>query len=286
MQKLSKIKTLCPLFLMFFVSFSSCKKSASASGEENLAALLPLLNAASSASSCPKSPLPSDILLATTVVSASANVSGFSDSNKAVNGICGAGELVGSLDVYALDITGAGATMILSWGGRTVKNTFGDDFIVYDNSFRISDDTNTYAMDPSVIQVSIDNTNYCGFNPSYTGANVNLMDSWVRFGGLRPVYYNMTTKPYTNEDLFINTGGLFLLGGGDGFDLDNLDAADPNDINCNATLVGQIQTNGFKFLKITSASNVNNPNTGTNFPWPPGSYNGSDIDGVVAREIQ
>lgn len=287
MQKHLNTKTLCLMFLVIFVSSSFCKPSSSASGEENLAALLPLLNAASSSSFCPKSPLPSDIYLATTVVSASANVSGFSDPNKAINGVCGAGELVGSLDVYALDITGPGASIVLSWGGKTVKNVFGDDFIVYDNSFRISDDTNTYAMDPSVIQVSIDGTNYCGFNPSYSGANVNLMDSWTKFGGLRPVYYNMTTKPYTNEDLFINTGGLFLLGGGDGFDLDQIDENDPNDSGCNGTLVINIKTIGFKFIKITSASNVNNPgNPGNKFPWPPGSYNGSDIDGVVAREIQ
>ncbi|TGL15540.1 LIC_13355 family lipoprotein [Leptospira meyeri] len=287
MQKYLNTKTLCLMFFVIFVSISFCKPSPSATAEENLVALLPLLNAASSASSCPKSPLPSDIYLATTVVSASANVSGFSDSNKAINGVCGAGELVGSLDVYALDITGPGASIVLSWGGKTVKNVFGDDFIVYDNSFRISDETNTYAMDPSVIQVSIDGTNYCGFNPSYSGANVNLMDSWTKFGGLRPVYFNMTTKPYSNEDLFINTGGLFLLGGGDGFDLDQLDPADPNDINCNAALVTNIQTNGFKYIKITSASYVDNPgNPGNKFPWPPGSYNGSDIDGVVARDIQ
>lgn len=287
MQKFSKTNKLCHLILVLFVSFSFCKKSPSASGEENLAALLPLLNAATSANVCPKSPLPSDIYIATTVVSSSASIPGFSDPQKAVNGICGAGELVGSLDVYALDITGAGATMILSWGGKTVKNVSDLDFIVYDNSFRISDDSNTYAMDPSVVQVSIDGTNFCGFNPSYSGANVNLIDSWTRFGGLRPVYYNMTTKPYSNEDLFINTGGSFLLGGGDGFDLEDLNETDPNGIGCNLALANNIKASGFKFLKITSASNVNNPgNPGNKFPWPPGSYNGSDIDGVVAREIQ
>ncbi|MCG6140421.1 LIC_13355 family lipoprotein [Leptospira mtsangambouensis] len=287
MQKHLNIKTVCQMFLVIFVSFSFCKPSPSTSGEENLAALLPLLNNASAASVCPKSSLPTDIYLATTVVSANSTISGFSDPTKAINGICGLGEMAGSLDVYALDITGPGATIVLSWGGKTVKNVFGDDFIVYDNSFRISDDTNTYAMDPSVIQVSIDGTNYCGFNPSYSGANVNLMDSWTKFGGLRPVYYNMTTKPYTNEDLFINTGGLFLLGGGDGFDLDQIDENDPNDLGCNGALVTNIKANGFKFIKITSASNVNNPgNPGNKFPWPPGSYNGSDIDGVVAREIQ
>ncbi|MCW7460653.1 LIC_13355 family lipoprotein [Leptospira limi] len=264
-----------------------CKPSQSSSSEEKLAALIPLLGASANASVCPKSTLPSDIFLANTVVSASANVSGFSDPKKAINGVCGAGELVGSLDVYALETTGAGATMVLSWGGRTVKNVpDATDFIIYDNSFRISGDTNTYAMDPSVIQVSRDGSIYCGFNPSYTAGNINLIASWTKFGGLRPVYFNMTTNPLSNEDLFVNTGGSFLLGGGDGFDLDDLDPSDPNDVNCDTTAANDIKTNGFKFVKITSASNVINPATSSNFPWPPGSYNGSDIDGVVARELQ
>ncbi|MCW7491145.1 LIC_13355 family lipoprotein [Leptospira sp. 2 VSF19] len=284
MQLLTRFKISGYLFLWVLAYFSHCKNSSSSG--ENLAALLPLLNLTSDLNFCPKSPLPSEIQIATTVVSASANVSGFSDKNKAINGICGSGDLVGSLDVYALDITGPGASIVLSWGGKTVKNVTGDDFIVYDNSFRISDESNTYAMDPSVIQVSIDNTNFCGFNPSYTGGGVNIMNSWNRFGGLRPVYYNMSTKPFTNLELFTKTNGSFLLGGGDGFDLEDLDPNDPNDTGCDSNLVDTIRASGFKFLKITSAAEVNNPNTGSKFPWPPGSYNGSDIDGVVARELQ
>ncbi|XDD46067.1 LIC_13355 family lipoprotein [Leptospira sp. WS39.C2] len=276
------------LFLFAYLWVFSCKEAAS-SDNESLLALLPLLGASANANLCPKSStLPSDIFLANTVESASANISGFSDSKKAVNGVCGSGELAGSLDVYALDITGAGASLVLSWGGRTVKNVSDSiDFIVYDNSFRISGETNTYAMDPSVIQVSLDGTKYCGFNPSYTAGNINLLTSWQKFGGLRPVYYNMTTNPLSNEDLFSDAGGGFLLGGGDGFDLDDLDPNDQNGISCDATAVSDIQTNGFKFIKITSASAVRNYADGTNkFPWPPGSYNGSDIDGVVARELQ
>ncbi|MCG6146854.1 LIC_13355 family lipoprotein [Leptospira levettii] len=281
-----KTKLLHFLLIVSCLWTFDCKPSPSSS-EETLAALIPLLGASANASLCPKSStLPSDIFLANTVVSASANVSGFSDPKKAINGVCGAGELVGSLDVYALETTGAGATMVLSWGGRIVKNVQDNDFIIYDNSFRISGDTNTYAMDPSVIQVSLDGSKYCGFNPSYTAGNINLIASWTKFGGLRPVYYNMTTNPLSNEDLFSDVGNGFLLGGGDGFDLDNLDPNDPNDVNCDTTTANDIKTNGFKFVKITSASNVINPATSTNFPWPPGSYNGSDIDGVVARELQ
>nr|WP_244934872.1 LIC_13355 family lipoprotein [Leptospira jelokensis] len=251
-------------------------------------ALLPILGSSANATLCPKSSsLPTDLFFANTVVSAQASISGFSDPSKAINGVCGAGELAGSLDVYALEKTGVGATMILSWGGKTVKNVADDDFIVFDNSFRISDDSNTYAMDPSVIQVSLDGTTYCGFNPSYTAGNINLISSWTRFGGLRPVYLNMTTNLLSNEDLFIEKGSRFFLGGGDAFNLDDLDENDPNDVSCDAAAVTNIQSTGFKFIKITSASAVRNYADGTNnFPWPPGSYNGSDIDGVVAREVQ
>ncbi|TGL17478.1 LIC_13355 family lipoprotein [Leptospira yanagawae] len=265
----------------------SCKES-SPSSNESLLALLPILGSSANATLCPKSStLPPDIFLANTVVSASANISGFSDPTKAINGVCGVGELAGSLDVYALEKTGVGATMVLSWGGKTVKNVADDDFIVYDNSFRISDDSNTYAMDPSVIQVSLDGTKYCGFNPSYTAGNINLISSWTRFGGLRPVYFNMTTNLLTNEDLFIEKGSRFFLGGGDAFNLDDLDENDPNDVSCDTAAVTDIKANGFKYIKITSASAVDNPNTpGQKFPWPPGSFNGSDIDGVVAREVQ
>lgn len=283
-----KSKRIFSHFLFVCMWVFSCKETGSSSNEA-LLALVPLLGASANTTLCPKSStLPSDIFLANTVESATANISGFSDSKKAINGVCGAGELAGSLDVYALDITGAGASMILSWGGKTVKNVADDDFIVYDNSFRISSDTNTYAMDPSVVQVSFDGNKFCGFNPSYTGnsGTINQMASWARFGGLRPVKYNMTTNPLSNEELFINTGG-FLLGGGDGFDLNDLDASDPNDVSCEPADVTNIKTNGFKFIKITSASAVRNYADGTNnFPWPPGSYNGSDIDGVVAREVQ
>lgn len=277
-------------FCFIFLWFVSCKPSASSS-DETLAALIPLLgSSAATANLCPKSAPPSDIFLANTIVSASSSISGFSDPTKAINGVCGAGELAGSLDVYALEKTGAGASMILSWGGRIVKNVADYDFIIYDNSFRISSDTNTYAMDPSVVQVSFDGNKFCGFNPSYTGnsGTINQMASWTKFGGLRSVYYNMTTNPLSNEDLFLDprTDG-FLIGGGDGFDLDDLNASDPNDVSCEPADVTYIQTNGFKFIKITSASAVDNPSTpGSKFPWPPGSYNGSDVDGVVARELQ
>ncbi|MCW7479519.1 LIC_13355 family lipoprotein [Leptospira kanakyensis] len=248
---------------------------------------LPLTNS-SSVGPCPPTTLPTTIPIATTVVSANSTVSGFNDSSKAVNGICGGGEFSGSLDVYALNLTGAGATMILSWAGKTVKNVAGVDFVVYENPFKVSETSDRYAFDPMVVQVSFDGTNYCGFdlsgfNPSV--ADSNKISSWPGFGGLRPVLYNMATKPLTLNELFTSTGSGFLLGGGDGFNLDDLIVGGPG-ANCDSTARSYIQTNGFKFIKMISASAVTNPNTSAGYVYPHSYNNGPDIDGVVAKSVE
>ncbi|TGL51295.1 LIC_13355 family lipoprotein [Leptospira kemamanensis] len=242
----------------------------------------------SSVSPCPPTSLPTEIPIANTVVSANSNVSGFSNSTKAINGICGGGEFSGSLDVYALNLTGAGATLILSWGGKTVKNVTGIDFIVYENPFRVSEASDRYAFDPMVVHVSFNGTEYCGFdlsgfNPSVSDSN--KISSWPGFAGLRPVIYNMATKPFTLDELFTSTGSGFLLGGGDGFDLNNLIVGGPG-TNCDAAARTNIQTNGFKFIRLTTALAVNNPTTGTGYVYPHSYDNGSDIDGVVAKEVE
>ncbi|TGM20103.1 LIC_13355 family lipoprotein [Leptospira meyeri] len=248
---------------------------------------LPLTNS-SSVGPCPPTTLPTAIPIANTVVAANSTVSGLNVSSKATNGICGGGEFSGSLDVYALNLTGAGATIILSWAGKTVKNVTGIDFIVYENPFRVSETSDRYAFDPMVVQVSFDGTNYCGFdlsgfNPSV--ADSNKISSWPGFGGLRPVLYNMATKPFTLDELFTSSGSGFLVGGGDGFNLDDLIVGGPG-ANCDMTARSNIQTNGFKFIKMISASAVTNPNTGSGYVYPHSYNNGSDIDGVVAKYIE
>ncbi|MBM9589784.1 LIC_13355 family lipoprotein [Leptospira sp. 201903075] len=256
------------------------------------AALLALLSTNQTSNNtrtnCPTGVLPTGITIANTVVSANSTVSGFSDSSKAINGICGGGELSGSLDVYALNLTGAGATLILSWSGKTVKNVTGIDFIIYENPFRVSESNDRYAFDPMVVQVSFNGTNYCGFdlsgfNPSV--ADSNKISSWPGFGGLRPVLYNMGSNNLTLDQLFTSTGSGFLLGGGDGFNLDDLIVGGPG-ANCDATARTNIQTSGFKFIKMVSASAVTDPNTGIGYVYPHSYNNGSDIDGVVAKSVE
>lgn len=280
------IKRLPIVFLIAF-TFLQCSEK-----EKNNDLLLTLLSLpitnSSSVGPCPPTSLPSNIPVANTVVSANSTVSGFSNSSKSINGICGGGEFTGSLDVYALNLTGAGATLILSWAGRTVKNVSGIDFIIYENPFRVSETSDRYAFDPMVVHVSFNGTEYCGFdlsgfNPSL--ADSNQISSWPGFAGLRPVIYNMATKPYSVDELFTFTGSGFLLGGGDGFNLDDLIVGGPG-TNCDATARSNIQTNGFKFIRMISASAVTNPNTGSGYVYPHSYNNGPDIDGVVAKSIE
>jgi hypothetical protein len=233
---------------------------------------------------CPPNALPVDIPIANTFVSGASTVNGFNDSSKTINGICGAGEFSGSLDVYAMNLTGAGATIKLSWAGKTVRNVTGMDFIVYENAFKLSDTSDRYAFDPMVVEVSNDDTTYCGFTLTYdsTASTLNKLTSWSGFGGLRPVIYNMATKTFSLEELFTSTGDGFLKGGGDGFELDNLITS----ASCTSTIRDAIKANGFKFLKLTSASAVTNPATGNPYAYPHSFDNGSDIDGVVAKSVQ
>ncbi|MDF3820439.1 LIC_13355 family lipoprotein [Leptospira sp. 96542] len=278
------------LILIFILSSLFLQCTEDKPNNEAILALLaiPALNSSSSVGPCPPNELPLDIPIANTVVQAPSTVSGFSDPKKAINGICGGGELSGSLDVYALNLTGAGATLILSWGGKTVKNGTGIDFVVYENPFRVSETGDRYAFDPMVVQVSLNGTNYCGFDLSGfdpTPANNNLIFSWPRFGGLRPVIYNMATKHFSLDELFSTAGNGFLVGGGDGFDLDDLIIGGPG-ANCDATARDEVRLNGFKFIKMISATAVTNPNTANPYPYPHSYNNGPDIDGVVARVVE
>lgn len=286
---MSRFHTKSKLLFLFLITltFSQCTEK-----ENNNDLLLPLLvlplTNSSSVGPCPPTSLPITIPIANTVVSANSTVSGFNDSSKAINGICGGGEFSGSLDVYALNLTGVGATIILSWAGKTVKNVSGIDFIVYENPFRVSETSDRYAFDPMVVQVSFEGTNYCGFDLSGFNSSVvdsNKISSWPGFGGLRPVLYNMATKPFTLNELFTSTGSGFLLGGGDGFNLDDLIVGGPG-ANCDSTARTNIQTNGFKFIKMISASAVTNPNTGSGYVYPHSYNNGPDIDGVVAKSVE
>ena len=248
-------------------------------GGDGGAALLLLLRSPTGSQTRPCAGLtpsaPAGTALADTVTSApGATGFGNGDSFCAVNGVRGLGNTQGSVDVYSLASSGAGATLILEWSGRRVTAGTGAEFIVFENPFDIGGNPSTRYMEPLVVEVSEDNASYCGWNPSYTfipsSTYSNDPSQWLRFAGVNPVSYNQQSNP-------LNGSAVFSSGGGDSYDL-----ADGNfgasGAGCNATVRDNIRNNGFVYLKLTSATSVG-------FPGDAASAGGPDIDGVIARYV-
>jgi hypothetical protein len=216
---------------------------------------------------------------ADTVVSAPNHTGlGYQDKAKAINGVRGAGNYSGSGDVYSLTATGQGSSIVLEWSGRRITNGAGIDFIVFENPFYLNSSSAKAFLEPTLVEVSIDNIKYCGFNPTYSNIpSTSFSDSvvhWNKFAGITPVLYNMETNPLSGNHLYD-----ISKAGGDGFDLSDLVAdinPDPT-VGCTSNEVSMIQSMGFVYLRLTAA-------TAKNFPANPNSFGGgADIDGVLAR---
>jgi hypothetical protein len=270
------------------ISFFQCNPFASnKDSSEKSATLLALAIssniAQSSTPNCPPSTLPQDILIADEIISApGASDRAFGDPSKAINGICGGGENNGSLDVYELEATGSGSSLILSWKNKRVLNSTGIDFIVFENSFKSQGTSNLYFIEPIVVDVSEDNVNFCGFTPNFSGGGTatQLRDDWKNFAGLSPVFYNMTNLTLTAAEIFSDptqqsSGFSYYMGksGGDGFDLNSSSFGS----GCAVGVRDAIRTNGFVYLRLRSSQSQS-------FPAPVGVFRqSSDIDGVIAK---
>ncbi|MDV6237646.1 LIC_13355 family lipoprotein [Leptospira ellisii] len=208
------------------------------------------------------------------IVSAPANTgSGFQDSYCAVDGVMGLGDFNGSLDVFTLDTSGAGASLILGWDGKKVQDTAGSDFIVFENPFLLNGNPSTVFVEPVIVEVGNNQTDWCGWNPTYTGGGTYSNDpaDWIRFAGINYVDYNQITNP-------MDSATLFATGGGDAFDLSDADFGNSGN-GCNAALKNELQTNGFLFVKMTGAKEIQ-----TALPIP-GANENPDIDGVIAKQL-
>ncbi len=228
--------------------------------------------------SCPLVPRREEF--ADTVTQAVSSSDTFGNPSMSVDGVCGGGENSGSLDVFSLSQTGSGSSLVLSWGAKTIANQTGIDFMVFENPWRIGSDSTSIFMEAIIVEVSQDNVSYCGFNPNYTQGNLYSRNPthWQNFAGKTPVLYNDATNRLDSESLFNPS-----LAGGDGFDLDNLSDSNYFNIGCTTNLRDTIKTNGFKYIRLTSASARTNSNTGNPYPFDSAASNGPDIDGVAAR---
>jgi hypothetical protein len=193
----------------------------------------------------------------------------YGDPMRAVNGVRGGGAMQGSTDVYSLNYTNR-PYVTLRWSGRRVTNGPGADFVVFENAFRVNASADYYFMDPIVVAVSLDGQRWVELPHHYLAHDETMysarIEDWIGFAGVTPVIVNDDTMPMSWLD---------PRAGGDAFDLDEL--ASTGD-------AGEIRANGFRYVRLTSAAIVVNPDTGADYPHD-GISNGADIDGVAARGL-
>ncbi|HMA99554.1 MAG TPA: LIC_13355 family lipoprotein [Spirochaetota bacterium] len=184
------------------------------------------------------------------------------------------GVFAGENDVFTITGLDSNNFIILGWQEHTVINGAGSDLAVMENPFIIGGNAAAVFMEQAVIAVSSDMSNWVEFPHDYLNTNENSYVPnpalWSGFAGVKPVHYHETTN---RVDIFASGKA-----GGDHFDLDDL----PDTVHGR-----QIKSNGFKYIKITAAAAVVNPDTGSNFVYDKDNfYNGPDIDGVYARYVK
>lgn len=194
------------------------------------------------------------------IVEAPANEGPFSDPERAINGVRGAGLGAGSTDVLSLGFDDA---LVLGWRDRVVLDGPGVDFVVFENPFRHAGGV---FFDPIVVELSADGETWITWpHRLLDGADpVSDPAAWQGFAGLTPVWLHVEANPLDPFD---------PAAGGDGFDL----AALPDDGEA-----GRIRREGFRYIRLVSAGGRIDPETGEAFPVHPVS-DGPDIDGVYGR---
>jgi hypothetical protein len=196
-----------------------------------------------------------------------ASGAGRGDPARAVNGVRGAGEHAGSLDVYSLP-PGEDAWLALDLGG-TLRDGPGAELVVFENPFLISGGPRRF-MDPLVVEVSADGERWLAFPHDYRAPDETRYawnpEDWVGFAGITPVRLHEEDAPGDPFDA--------EAAGGDAFDL----AALPGDEGA------ALRARGVRYVRLVSARIATNPDTGLPFPSDPLS-DGPDVDGVYVRHL-
>ena len=193
------------------------------------------------------------------------NNMGYTDPDKAINGVFGGGSGSGSLDIYSIGNQSNAHHLVLSWNGASFTNGVGADLIIFENAF--SSAHGHHFVEAGIVQVSTDGRKWATFVYDYTHLietnYSSQVDDWQGFCGVQVVYLNELTHPIYAFD---------SSAGGDRFDLDQL-IPSPESSN--------VLENGYSYVRIINASFITNSDTGRTFPK---SFVGDpDIDGVYAR---
>jgi hypothetical protein len=211
------------------------------------------------------------VRLADTVVDApGATGTGFGDPARAVNGVRGAGNTSGSVDVFSLGYTpDQNDHITLAWSNGRLQNGLGADLAVFENPFLFGGGT---FMDLIIVEVSIDGVEFRELAHDYAAANPAVYAAdpalWQGFAGRTPVRLNADSNPVDPFDA--------AAAGGDAFDLDSVVGDD--------ALAQAIRADGVRFVRLVSAPARIDPDTGARFVHAAIS-NGADIDGVYGRYV-
>lgn len=205
-----------------------------------------------------------ELVWATDVVAApGATGAGFLDERRAVDGVRGGGDSLGSTNVYSIR---EGRFLVLGFPGDPIGDGPGTDLVVFENPFVIGAGPNRF-MDPTIVEVSADGVDFVAFPHDFLAADETAYSSrpedWVSFAGVEPVRYHVEDNPV---DPFSPDAG------GDPFDLADLPGAQGE----------ELRRLGIRFIRLSAASDATNPDTGMPFP-KDNLSDGPDIDGVVAR---
>lgn len=167
---------------------------------------------------------------------------------KALNGVLGTGDAMGSLDVFVL---GDGNYAVFTWKDKKIVNGKGDDLKIFENGFYVSNNKNIMSLDLATLSISKDGITWIEYPIEYDkNERKNSPEGKIGFIGLTPVYLNM-------ENNFIHPS--LEEAGGDGFDLSKADIKEGDYI---------------KYIKIIDSGN--------NYPDGQVGSNGVDIDGICA----
>lgn len=183
--------------------------------------------------------------------------------HNAVNGVHGDAK-AGGLDVFSrgLSTTPPNNYVVLRWSHRVLADVEGPDFVVFENAFESPEGV---FMDPIVVAVSADGEAWVEFPHDYAAENPEKYEAdptlWIGFGGITPVRYDSNDPTCPNP---LDDGG-----GGDRFDLADL-----------ASFNGPA-----RFVRLTAAPTVIDPETGKGFPRHPVS-DGFDVDGIYAAATE
>ena len=271
---------------------ASCTPTGGGDTSALLAAALPLGGSGDQA--CLEQwPFASGAYIADASVNATVGAGVFGDPTKATNKICGSGWNTGSTDVYSTENSSECESgeecIVLEWTGKKVTNETGIDFVVYENPFLTGSNPNSRFLEPVIVEVSADGSNWCGWNPSYSGgsSNTDLRNpgNYSDLAAITPVEFKQSdSNTLTASDLFTevtDSHGTHLKGGGDGFDL-NASSFGNTGSGCNTTLRDSIRSSGFVYIRLTTAYSRNS----SSFPMSSDSFDQkADIDGVVARNV-